>query len=130
MAGVNIGWATAWLLSWLTGGGVPAVLGCLGSLAFALLFLCHCGARERNETVKREELIREARHHRDIFGRQVSYREAELMADFAEIVAAKAVAKERERCAKIAETAPDLLQNSTFEGVASAIRQQHKEDGQ
>ena len=29
---------------------------------------------------------------------------------------------EREACAKVAETAPDLLQNSTFDGVAAAIR--------
>lgn len=31
-------------------------------------------------------------------------------------------ADERKECAKIAETAADCLQNSTFEGVANAIR--------
>lgn len=30
--------------------------------------------------------------------------------------------EEREACAVIAETAADMLQNSTFEGVAAAIR--------
>lgn len=35
-----------------------------------------------------------------------------------------AMAVERERCAAIAETAADCLQNSTFEGVAAAIRAQ------
>ena len=37
---------------------------------------------------------------------------------FAELVRAD----EREACAIIAETASDCLQNSTFEGVANAIR--------
>ena len=32
------------------------------------------------------------------------------------------LAEAYERCAVIAETAPDLLQNSTFDGVAAAIR--------
>ncbi|MGW9333611.1 hypothetical protein [Bosea sp. NPDC055594] len=35
-----------------------------------------------------------------------------------------AVAIERERCAVIAETAADCLENSTFDGVAAAIRAQ------
>jgi hypothetical protein len=38
--------------------------------------------------------------------------------DFAKLVAEK----EREENAQIAETAADFLQNSTFEGVAKAIR--------
>ena len=37
---------------------------------------------------------------------------------FAELVAAA----EREACAKIVETAPDCLQDSTFSGAARAIR--------
>ena len=36
--------------------------------------------------------------------------------------AALVAAAEREACAKVAETAPDLLQNSAFDGVAAAIR--------
>ena len=36
--------------------------------------------------------------------------------------AALVAAKEREECAKISETASDVLQNSTFEGIAFAIR--------
>ena len=39
-----------------------------------------------------------------------------------ELVRADAIADEREECAVIAETAADCLQNSTFEGVANAIR--------
>ena len=39
-----------------------------------------------------------------------------------EIARADAIADEREECAVIAETAADCLQNSTFEGVANAIR--------
>jgi hypothetical protein len=40
----------------------------------------------------------------------------------AEAKLAQAVEDEREACAVIAETAPDLLQDSTFGGVARAIR--------
>lgn len=40
------------------------------------------------------------------------------LAQFAELVRAD----ERAECAVIAETAADYLQNSTFEGVAAAIR--------
>lgn len=40
---------------------------------------------------------------------------------FAALVASAAKAEEREACAVIAETA-DYLRNSTFEGVATAIR--------
>jgi flagellar biosynthesis/type III secretory pathway protein FliH len=40
----------------------------------------------------------------------------------------KMVAAEREACAKLAETASDYLQNSTFQGVANAIRARAKND--
>jgi len=42
----------------------------------------------------------------------------DALAEFAELVAAA----EREACARIAETAADFLQNSTFDGIAAAIR--------
>lgn len=38
----------------------------------------------------------------------------------------QAVTAEREACAQVAENAPDLLQNSTFDGVAAAIRARRK----
>ena len=48
------------------------------------------------------------------------------LAKFAQLVieatVKEEVEEEREACAKICETAPDLLQNSTFDGVAAAIR--------
>ena len=34
----------------------------------------------------------------------------------------KAIKQERETCAQIVETAPDFLQNSSFDGAAAAIR--------
>ncbi len=47
-----------------------------------------------------------------------SFSQLERLDQFAELVRAD----EREACAVIAETAADCLQNSTFEGVAVAIR--------
>lgn len=44
--------------------------------------------------------------------------QAEIIAEHTQ----KLVESEREACAIVAETAPDGLQNSTFDGVAAAIR--------
>lgn len=75
----------------------------------------------------REAGLHEARENPPYFGAS-----ALTLERFAELVRADErdramrenayVAYEREQCAQIVETASDYLQNSSFEGVAAAIR--------
>ena len=55
-------------------------------------------------------------------GHRFEFSEYKYFERFAALVRADAIAGEREACAMIAETASDYLQNSTFQGVANAIR--------
>ena len=57
---------------------------------------------------------------REVYGENTFWTgpQLERLEQFAELVRAD----ERAECAVIAETAADYLQNSTFEGVAAAIR--------
>jgi hypothetical protein len=57
---------------------------------------------------------------REVYGEHTFWTgpQLERLEQFAELVRAD----ERAECAVIAETAADYLQNSTFEGVAAAIR--------
>jgi predicted transcriptional regulator len=100
-------------------------------------FVCTtCGAQKlRDETVKALEaeiaalqinLVETRRHNKamtkisqDCLDAKDKCNEelAKLKVDKAE-----SVAQTREECAVIAETAADVLQNSTFDGVAAAIR--------
>lgn len=67
---------------------------------------------------------------REVYGENTHWagpRWRKRLEQFAELVRKDAIADEREACAVIAETAADYLQNSTFEGVAEAIRSRSSE---
>lgn len=86
--------------------------------------IMHCWPKEWVDAAVQSGLANNDGDGRYTFG---SNELRDKMAKFAELIIEAVVKEEVEACAKICETAPDLLQNSTFDGVAAAIRARNHE---